>query len=117
MPEPVRLTSIDELDALLEASREGPVLLFKHSLTCPISATAHGAFRRFLESRRGEGARFALVEVQRARPVSDAIAERTGIRHESPQAILLRDGRAVWNASHWRIDEAALERALTGQAG
>lgn len=112
MPEPIRLSSIKELDALLEASRQRPVLLFKHSLTCPVSATAHDAFRRFLERRRDGDCHFALVEVQRARRVADEIAERTGVRHESPQAILVRDGRAVWTASHWRIDEAALERAL-----
>lgn len=111
MSEPTRLTSVDELDALMEASRERPVLLFKHSLTCPISATAHEHFRRFHHRRQGE-AQFALVEVQRARPVSSEVAQRTGIRHESPQAILLKDARPVWHASHWRIDEHALDQAL-----
>jgi bacillithiol system protein YtxJ len=41
--------------------------------------------------------------------VSDAAAQRLGIRHETPQAILLRDGRVVWNASHFRITAIELD--------
>lgn len=116
MPEPTRLASLADLDEAVEASRERPVFLFKHSLTCGISASAYRAFRSFAD-RRAEDALFALVEIQRARPVSTGIAERTGVRHESPQAILLRDGRPVWHASHWEIGEAALERALDRARG
>ena len=52
-----------------------------------------------------------MIEIQRARPVSIALAERTGVRHESPQALLLRDARVVWHASHYQIHLTALEKA------
>lgn len=113
MAEIVKLQDIDEIDRLLERSRETPVMIFKHSLICPISAAAHGEFQRYLETRPADDkVVHVLVEIQRARPVSNAIAERTGVRHESPQALLLRDGRVVWHESHGAIRAASLSRAV-----
>ena len=51
--------------------------------------------------------------MQSHRRLSDSAAERFGIRHETPQAILLKDGRPVWNASHFRITADALTRAIS----
>lgn len=106
------LTDPSELDGLMEASRERPVFLFKHSLTCPISSRAHREYRSFVEGRADGDATFALLEVQNARPLSQAVAERTGVRHESPQAFLLRDGEVAWHASHFKIREESLTEAL-----
>jgi bacillithiol system protein YtxJ len=107
-----RIETLPALEALIERSKEKPVWVFKHSLTCPISGSAWGEFRRFAD-RPSQPAEvvYAVIEIQRARPVSSALAERTGVRHESPQAILLRDARVVWHASHYQINQIALERA------
>lgn len=51
-----------------------------------------------------------LVEVRAERPLSQLIAARTGIRHESPQIIILRRGSAVWSASHGDITAGAIQR-------
>ena len=104
-----KIETLAALEDLLERSRERPVWVFKHSLTCPISGMAWDEFRRFA-LQEGE-AICALIEIQRARPVSNALAERTGVRHESPQAILLRDARAAWYASHYDINLTALRQA------
>lgn len=110
MSEITRIESLEALDALFERSLEVPVWLFKHSLTCPISTSALAEYQAFAAGRsEGEEVELALVEIQRVREVSNAVAERTGVRHESPQAILLREKRPVWNASHWKITKAALE--------
>ncbi|CAN5143634.1 MAG: bacillithiol system redox-active protein YtxJ [Pyrinomonadaceae bacterium] len=100
------LTETGALEALIERSREVPVVLFKHSLTCPISAFAYGEMSR-LAPDVAEAT--ALVIIQRARAVSNEIAARTGVRHESPQAIILRNGTAVWTASHYDITAEAVE--------
>ena len=55
---------------------------------------------------------YKMITVQTHRPVSDAAAERLGLRHETPQAILLRDGKMVWNASHFRITATELDQVL-----
>ena len=99
------LADTKALDQLLKDSDNEPVVLFKHSSTCPISAAAYQEMSRLEKS-------VALIVVQRARDVSLEIATRTGVEHQSPQAIILRNGKAVWSASHWRITSAAVEQAL-----
>ena len=94
-----------QLEQLFARSHREPVLLFKHSTTCPISAAAY-------EQMRGVKREVALVVVQKARDLSREIETRTGVRHESPQALILRDGAAVWSASHWNITADAVARAL-----
>ena len=86
----------EELDALIEKSNEQAIVLFKHSTTCPISA---GVYQEISNA----DADISLIVVQRARAVSSALAERTGVRHESPQAIVLKNGEVVYHASHYDV--------------
>ena len=109
MSEPTKLSGLDELESWLERSHHEPVWIFKHSLTCPISAAALAEYQSFAGEADGAAAH-ALIEVQNARQLSAELARRTGVRHESPQALLLRDGKAVWHASHWRIRADRLRR-------
>ena len=51
-----------------------------------------------------------LVDVRAERPLSQLIAARTGVRHESPQIITLRSGAVVWSASHGDITAGAIQR-------
>ena len=113
MSDLIRVSDMAELDGWMERSRGEPVWLFKHSLTCPISATA---LREFQEFARGAAGSCAVIEVQTARDVSTELARRTGVRHESPQALLLRDGAVVWHASHWHIRADSLRRAAESAA-
>lgn len=100
------------MDALLRESATSPVLVFKHSLTCGTSAQALDELADHLERADGPHAHYALVTVQTHREVSTAISTRLGIRHETPQALLIRDGRVVWSASHFRVTARAVEDAL-----
>ncbi len=97
------LTSIAELEELVGS---GTVVLFKHSPACWISAMARRQVKRF--SKDFPHITIGVVDVIRSRALSDDIAERFGIRHESPQAIVFRNGEPVWHASHLRIKAAAL---------
>ncbi len=104
----IELRSAADLDRVL--ADPSPVLLFKHSTACPISGAAHREFEAWVGGAP-QGVRIARVLVIEARPVSNAIAERLGVRHESPQAILVKDGKAAWTASHRAITRDALDRA------
>jgi bacillithiol system protein YtxJ len=105
------IETLAALDAAVAESFERPVLLFKHSLTCGMSAHANDEVRAFLAGAENTPV-CGLIVVQHARPVSNAVVERFGIRHESPQALVLRDGRVVWHASHWRVTARSLEDAI-----
>ena len=98
------------LEELFARSKVAPVVLFKHSTTCPISARA---YRQMAQLDRAAIGDVALVVVQTARRVSDEIARRTGVAHESPQAFVIRDGKSVWDASHFDITAESVERAVS----
>ena len=105
------LHDVDALEAALEESRERPVILFKHSRTCGISCEALDELHAHLRHETSR-ASCKVITVQSHRHVSDEAAARLGVRHETPQAILIRDGKPVWKASHFRITADALARAL-----
>ena len=105
-----RITTSAQLDDLLNASSRRPVWLFKHSLICSVSAAAWHEFERFA-ARQSDRALIGVIEIQRARELSREVEVRTGVRHESPQALLIRDGLPLWHASHWEITEQALDEA------
>jgi len=96
-----------EAEGLL--ATETPLLLFKHSRTCPISHTAHAQLEAFRRAHPDAAVR--VVVVQEERPLSQAIAAATGVRHESPQALLLHRGAVRWHASHGGITAARLAMA------
>ena len=104
-----------DFDALLERSRARPVLLFKHSTQCGISAEAFERLHAFMNSAPDVEA--GVVLVIEDRDVSNDIEDRLGIQHESPQAIVIENGIPTWNASHRAITEEALRRALPGKNG
>lgn len=102
------ITSVEELDELFAQSSAKPIALFKHSLTCPISAGVYQEVSR-------ADADLNIVIMQKARGVSDEIARRTGVRHESPQAIVLRDGKPVYHASHYDVTAEEISEKLRGE--
>jgi bacillithiol system protein YtxJ len=101
------ITSIPEWEKVLQESKEKPVLLFKHSTTCPVSAAAYREFTSFETEVNAY-----LVKVIESRPVSKEIESNLGVQHQSPQAIVLSNEKSVWNASHWNITEKSLAKAL-----
>jgi len=89
------LSSDLDLDRALAASYDSPVIVFKHSQSCGASWMA--------EASLADGPLPAPVHqlvVQRSRAVSDRLARLVGVRHESPQVLILVDGRAAWHTSH-----------------
>ena len=97
----------------LERSNAGPVLLFKHSSACAISAWARHRLSALTESE--DIPVFELV-VQHARELSRQIAQEFGIRHETPQVILLVKGRPVFHTSHGGISSDVIREAAVRAA-
>jgi bacillithiol system protein YtxJ len=99
------IESIEALDAVFAESAANPVVIFKHSNRCGISS-------HVLEQVVTIGANVNVVVVQSSRELSNVIETRTGYRHQSPQAFVIKDGRAVYQASHYGIDASAISRFL-----
>jgi bacillithiol system protein YtxJ len=93
------------LENLLTDSTKKPVIVFKHSNACSISSRAYREMEK-LDNQVN------ILEVQSAREISRELASLTGVRHETPQVIVLRDGKAVWNASHFDVRADDVTKAV-----
>lgn len=103
------ITRTTELEAAIAQSHQNPVLLFKHSATCSISIRADREMHKLTEE--GDPMIFQVV-VQRSRNLSNWIAEHFGIRHESPQIILLHEGIPTYHSSHFEVTAAHVRQAI-----
>jgi bacillithiol system protein YtxJ len=108
-----RLASLADAEAMLAASQSRPVFLLKHSSMCPISAVGKV---HFLALDEPDDPPLYCVTVQTARQVSTWLAEALDVRHETPQAVLIDAGTAVFAASHGRVRTAALRAAARAHA-
>jgi bacillithiol system protein YtxJ len=106
------ITSLEDLADAVASSADGTALFFKHSDSCGISERAFQEFEQYLKSEESAQARNYLIVVQKARSASDHLARTIGVEHESPQAIVVRNGRAVWNDSHRRLNKSVLIEAI-----
>jgi bacillithiol system protein YtxJ len=108
----IELTNIKELAEVLAQTGDKAELIFKHSSTCPISMAAYEELEKYL-AHPSLKVDYYLVVVQTARDVSNKIATQLAVEHESPQAILLHNGKVVWHASHRAITAATLAQVIT----
>lgn len=104
-----QINSVEEWNDALGRTVETPLVLFKHSTRCPVSAEAYEQFLAHFNKEPVPQFEYALVLVVESRPVSNAVAEDLNLKHESPQVILIKDKQAVWHTSHWRITSSSLK--------
>lgn len=93
----------EEIPSIVEKSKVRPQLIYKHSNQCSVSFIAKEGLERSAE-KISNSADLHIVYVIQQRDISNAIATEFKIRHESPQAILLKDGDVVWKGSHWDVN-------------
>ena len=107
----LRLDLPEQMDQLVERSFAQPVIIFKHSPACGTSAYAFDELETYRQDPSAH--EVYLVDVLRNRPLSQALAVRFRVHHESPQLLLVVDGKVAWHTSHYGVSAAALERAVT----
>lgn len=96
-------TVLQEIDTL---SAQQKVLIFKHSTRCSISSTALGRLQRQWDGQKASHLAPYLLDLIGYRQLSNSIAERYGVRHESPQVLVIEQGKCVFHASHLDISFA-----------
>ena len=104
------LHEIRDSATLSEVLGSDQAVLYKHSTSCPVSAVVIDEVLRFAEKYPTWPVH--VVQVIEHRDLSDTVAERLGVRHESPQALVIRDGRCVWHTSHNGITAQRLGQHL-----
>jgi len=104
------LTDLGQLNEIIQESEDKPVILFKHSTRCGVSRMTLKQFENEYDLEDAVTPYF--LDLLEYRSVSNAIAERFGVTHQSPQLLLIRHGKAVYDASHSEIYVDALRRYL-----
>lgn len=107
----IELKSLEQLDEIAHSSNESPVLIFKHSTRCGTSRLAFDRLNRNGGNDFSEMKKFFL-DLITYRDISNAIVQKFDVEHESPQAIVVRNGKAVFSASHFEIDYHVLKDQL-----
>jgi bacillithiol system protein YtxJ len=110
-PNLIQLHDVAQADELISASDPRPLVIFKHSRSCGTSAQAFDELLEHLDASDSD-VRYAIVTVQTHRDVSSAVSRMLGVRHETPQALIVQDGQVVWSASHFRVTAEAVNAAI-----
>ncbi|MCZ8332599.1 MAG: bacillithiol system redox-active protein YtxJ [Flavobacterium sp.] len=105
-----QLTDLGLLNEIVELSNEKPVLIFKHSTRCSISRYSLKQFENDFELE--DRIIPYYLDLLNHRDISNAIAERFGVFHQSPQIIVIKDGKAIFDTSHESIDARKIEQYL-----
>lgn len=92
----------ENLNVLLKRSEDHPQVIYKHSNRCSVSYLTREDLEKSMDLLSNH-ADMHLLNVIEQRDLSNYVAEKFNIRHESPQVLLLKDGRVTWSASHWNI--------------
>lgn len=103
------LTTVDELDTIVEQSKTKLQLIFKHSTRCGISKMVLGRFKKSYQLSEEQADLFYL-DLLGHRGISLEIAERFKVIHESPQLLVIKNGVVVAHESHGAINNMLLEK-------
>lgn len=106
------LTDLKQLDEIIDESAHTPIVIFKHSTRCSISRMALKNFEREYNIEIGEAKPYFL-DLLEHRDISNEIALRFEVVHQSPQLILIKNGKAVYTTSHSDIDAVELKEKIS----
>ena len=106
----IQLGSLDELDVISENSENKPQVIYKHSSTCGISRMVLNMFTESYDTDLDIDLYF--LTIQQHRDVSNAIEDKFGVRHESPQLLIVKNGEVVFHTSHGAISDTDFTKYL-----
>ncbi|KIA84067.1 bacillithiol system redox-active protein YtxJ [Flavobacterium sp. AED] len=104
------LTDLGQLNEIISVSNEKPVAIFKHSTRCSVSRMALKQFEN--EFNSSDKVTPYFLDLIEHRDISNAIADQFGVIHQSPQLIVIKDGKAIYNVSHSDIDAEELGKKV-----
>jgi bacillithiol system protein YtxJ len=102
----ILLQDLGQLNEIVNNSHEKPALIFKHSTRCSVSRMALKQFENEFDLENQVYAYY--LDLLEYRPISNEIASLFGVFHQSPQLLLIKDGKSVYDVSHSDIDAQAL---------
>lgn len=106
----IPLTDLGQLNEIMELSYQQPVVIFKHSTRCNISRMALKQFENEFDLEGSVTPYF--LDLLNHRDISNEIATRFEVYHQSPQLLLIKEGKSIYDASHSAIDALELKKRV-----
>lgn len=107
----IQLTEIETLDEIVEISKNQTVAILKHSTSCGISRMVLRQFEQTYDLKE-EQIKLYFLDLLSHRDISNKIASMFNVPHESPQLLVLKDGKVVFDASHSGIESGKLNEFI-----
>jgi len=98
------LNQINQIQELEQVSEQKPVLIFKHSTRCSISRTVLNRFETAYIAINPSQIDCYLLDLLNQRAISNQLAVQFEVQHESPQVLVLKNGKTVLHKNHYEID-------------
>ena len=109
----ILLTELVQLNEIISVSNEQAVVIFKHSTRCIVSRTALKQFENEFDAATLQvNVSMYFLALLAHRDISNEIASRFGVYHQSPQLLLIKEGKCVYDVSHSDIDAGELKRKV-----
>lgn len=112
----IALTNENQLDAIQAESQTQPVVIFKHSTSCSISRATLDRLERNWKQEDLLPVKSYFLDLLSYRKISNEIASTFNVEHESPQILLIKNGKSVYDKSHFEIDFAGIKNAVNAQS-
>ena len=107
----LQLTDISQLDTIKSNSKDKTQLIFKHSTSCGISNMVIKMFESTYALEK-DTIDLYYLDLLSNRPVSNGVAEKFGVMHQSPQLLIIKNGEVVFHESHGAITDTDLEKYI-----
>lgn len=111
----IELTNENQLKSIQEESQTQPVVIFKHSTSCSISRATLDRLERNWKQEDLLPVKSYFLDLLSYRKISNEIASTFNVDHESPQILLIKNGKSVYDKSHFEIDFAGIKNAVNAQ--
>jgi bacillithiol system protein YtxJ len=112
----IKLQDEVELNKIKEESANQPVIIFKHSTRCSISSTALNRLERAWKDEEMKNVKAYYLDLITYRSVSNKIEEVFNVQHQSPQVLIIKDGKCIYHNSHLGINYDELQKKASGIA-
>jgi bacillithiol system protein YtxJ len=100
-----KLNEIEQLEDINKASFEAPIMIFKHSTRCSISSSALSRVERNWNNEVDDlKTKPFYLDLIAYRNISNEVAQKWSIEHQSPQVLIIENGKCIYNESHMGID-------------
>ena len=108
----IGLNSMEQLDEIEKISEDKTVAILKHSTRCGVSKMVLRMFESDYDLEESEPVKLYFLDLINHRDISNEIAERFRVRHESPQLIVLKNREVVHHSSHQGISANKLKELV-----